>query len=610
MCGIIGSINKPFDLSTLKLIEHRGPDASEIEGFKVAQHDIRLGLVRLAIVELSDAGRQPMISSCGKFAITFNGEIYNHLDLRKKLSEIEFKGHSDTETILYYLMKFGIGSLVDFNGIFGFSFLDIENEKLYLARDHFGVKPVYYVQGDNYFSFSSEIRPLKNLELSIEPALENLPTLLRLRYLPSPLTLYKNIKKLKPGHYITVDLSSKELLYSEKYFVHDSPKTLNIPKKQALTEYSVHIENAVKRQLMADVEIGILLSGGIDSAIVAAIAQQNSNTKLKAFTVGFEGMHKEDEIDAAKETAEILGLEHFSTKINFDNFLSIFEETTRIIEEPLATTSVIPMYYLSQLASKYVKVVLTGQGADEPLGGYPRYQGEIISQKIPRGLIQSSNRIIPHIGIKNERLLRFTSALGERDDVERFLQVYSIFSQTDIQKLLKVKEEKAFALISYFYNILNCNSKKTSVERMMAVDVRMNLPDDLLLYTDKITMNFSLECRVPMLDTELIKFIESLPTNERVAIKKTKIIHKEYAKTLLPERIINRKKYAFQSPTKIWFKNYNDQIKELLIKPGPFTEIFNRDALNKVLNEHMQGYNREKQIFLLLSIYYWLQEIK
>jgi asparagine synthase (glutamine-hydrolysing) len=437
-----------------------------------------------------------------------------------------------------------------------------------------------------------------------------MPTLLRLRYLPSPLTLHKDIKKLKPGHYIEVDLSSHKLNYIENYFITGNQSPQNSTNKDALKGYEAHIENAIRRQLMADVEIGILLSGGVDSAVVAAIAQKHSEKKLKAFTVGFEGIHKEDEIDAAKETAEILGLEHFSTKINFDNFLSIFEETTRIIEEPLATTSVIPMYYLSQLASKYVKVVLTGQGADEPLGGYQRYQGEIISKKIPRALIHSSNKIIPYMGIKNERLLRSANALGEKNDVQRFLNVYSIFTQDDIKKLLNVKEEKAYDLISYFYNVLHCESKKTSAERMMAIDVRMNLPDDLLLYTDKITMNFSLECRVPMLDTELIKYIESLPAKERLAIRKTKIIHKEYAKKILPERIINRKKFAFQSPTKIWFRNHNDQIKELLLKPGIFTEIFNADALNKILNEHLKGFNREKQIFLLLSIYYWMQDNK
>lgn len=608
MCGIIGSINRAFDLTALKLIEHRGPDASEIESFNVATNQVRYGLVRLAIVELSEAGRQPMISSCGKFAITFNGEIYNHLDLREKLGEVNFKGRSDTETILYYLIKFGIDSVADFNGIFGFSFLDIENQKLYLARDPFGVKPVYYLRDDEHFIFSSEIRPIKYLQENPTPDLQNLPTLLRLRYLPSPLTLHENIQKLKPGHFIQVNLASKKLRYSEKYFPQHKPLPRNSGVIKSVEKYGAYLENAVNRQLMADVEIGVLLSGGIDSALVAALAQKHYKGKLKAFTIGFEGAHEEDEIEAAKETAEILGLEHFSKKINFDNFLSIFKETTRIIEEPLATTSVIPMYYLSHLASEYVKVVLTGQGADEPLGGYQRYQGEVISEKIPRGLIRSSKNIISQIGVKNERILRSANALGEKDDVLRFLNVYSIFNQQEIFQLLNAKEEKAFDLISYIYNILNCRNKKTAVERMMAIDLRMNLADDLLLYTDKITMNFSLECRVPMLDTELVRFMESLPAKEKVAFRKTKIIHKEYAKRILPERIINRKKYAFQSPTKIWFKNYNDQIRELLLKPGIFTEIFNVDGLHKVLDDHLKGYNREKQIFLLLSIYYWLEE--
>ncbi|HLW31027.1 MAG TPA: asparagine synthase (glutamine-hydrolyzing) [Aequorivita sp.] len=608
MCGIIGSINSAFDLSALKLIEHRGPDASEIESFNVGEHHVNLGLVRLAIVELSEAGKQPMISSCGKFAITFNGEIYNHLDLRKQLPEIYFKGRSDTETILYYLIKFGIDSVNDFNGIFGFSFLDIENQKLYLARDHFGVKPVYYLQDTEQFIFSSEIRPIKYLQKNSAPDLQNLPTLLRLRYLPSPLTLHENIQKLKPGHFIAVDLSSDKLLYTEKYFPKEKSILSIKPVSNYLEEYEIHLENAVKRQLMADVEVGILLSGGIDSALVTALAQKHYTGKLKTFTIGFEGAHQEDEIEAAKETAEILGVEHFSKKITFDNFLSIFKETTRIIEEPLATTSVIPMYYLSQLASEHVKVVLTGQGADEPLGGYQRYQGEVISGKIPRGLIRSSKTIVSQVGIKNERILRSASALGEKNDVQRFLNVYSIFGQKEILQLLNSREEKAFNLISYFYNILACTKKRTSVERMMAIDIRMNLADDLLLYTDKITMNFSLECRVPMLDIELVKFMESLPAKEKVAFRKTKIIHKKYAQRILPERIINRKKYAFQSPTKIWFKNYNDQIRELLLKPGIFTEIFNVDALHKVLDDHLKGYNREKQIFLLLSIYYWLEE--
>jgi len=605
MCGILGTINKTFNQDTLNLIGHRGPDASGIEQFNFENNKIILAQTRLAIVDLSDAGAQPMISACGNYAITFNGEIYNHLDLRKKLQEINFKGHSDTETILYYLIKFGIEGVKDFNGIFAFSFLDIKNKKQYIVRDHFGVKPVYYYFNDNELIFASEIRPIKQL-IDTELNKDNLATLLRLRYIPSPNTLYNNIKKIKPGHFLEINLSEKEIIVTEKSFVQKLPKTISLSTHETLTQYGTYLEQAVKRQLMSDVEVGILLSGGIDSAVVAAIAQKHSAKPLKAFTIGFEGLYNEDEIAEAKETADLLGLEHFTKKISFKNFLDIFKETTRIIEEPLATTSVIPMYYLAQLASEQVKVVLTGQGADEPLGGYQRYQGEIISEKIPRSLIKTGGKIINKFGVKSEKFIRAANSLGEKDDVKRFLNVYSVFTQPEIQTLLNIKETQAENQIAYFYNLLNCRSKKHSVERMMAIDTRMNLADDLLLYTDKITMNFALECRVPMLDTELVKYIESLPYSERVLRGKTKIIHKEYAKKILPEQIINRPKKGFQSPTQTWFKQYNSEIKELLLSSELFAEVFNKKAVNEILNQHLQGYNREKQIFLLLSIYYWL----
>jgi len=605
MCGILGTINKTFNQDTLNLIGHRGPDASGIEQFNFENNKIILAQTRLAIVDLSDAGAQPMISACGNYAITFNGEIYNHLDLRKKLQEINFKGHSDTETILYYLIKFGIEGVKDFNGIFAFSFLDIKNKKQYIVRDHFGVKPVYYYFNDNELIFASEIRPIKQL-IDTELNKDNLSTLLRLRYIPSPNTLYNNIKKIKPGHFLEINLSEKEIIVTEKSFVQKLPKTISLSTHETLTQYGTYLGQAVKRQLMSDVEVGILLSGGIDSAVVAAIAQKHSSKPLKAFTIGFEGLYNEDEIAEAKETADLLGLEHFTKKISFKNFLDIFKETTRIIEEPLATTSVIPMYYLAQLASEQVKVVLTGQGADEPLGGYQRYQGEIISEKIPRSLIKTGGKIINKFGVKSEKFIRAANSLGEKDDVKRFLNVYSVFTQPEIQTLLNIKETQAENQIAYFYNLLNCRSKKHSVERMMAIDTRMNLADDLLLYTDKITMNFALECRVPMLDTELVKYIESLPYSERVLRGKTKIIHKEYAKKILPEQIINRPKKGFQSPTQTWFRQYNSEIKELLLSSELFAEVFNKKAVNEILNQHLQGYNREKQIFLLLSIYYWL----
>ena len=607
MCGILGSLNINFNHEELSLISHRGPDSNGIIDFECNKNKIKLAQTRLAIVDLTEAGNQPMVSACGNYAITFNGEIYNHLVLRKQLGEFNFKGHSDTETILYYLIKYGIDGIKDFNGIFAFCYLDLKKQKMLLVRDFFGVKPLYYSLEKNNLVFSSEIRPIIKLKKD-ELDLDNLASLLRLRYIPSPNTLYKNINKLRPGHYAEINLQDKDINFREYAFISELPSTKNIKYDSALLEYETKISEAVNRQLMSDVEVGILLSGGIDSAIVAALAQKHSSKKLKAFTIGFEGLYDEDEIANAKETADILGLDHYSAKMSFDDFLTIFKETIRIVEEPLATTSLIPMYFLSKLASEHVKVVLTGQGADEPLGGYQRYQGEIVSAKIPRTLIKWAGNLVNVLGIKNEKIIRASNSLGEKDDVKRFVKVYSIFNEAEIEKLLNIKEKKSYKAVNYYYQLLNCKKKKKSVERMMAIDTRMNLSDDLLIYTDKITMNFSLECRVPLLDTELINFIESLPSEFRVKRNKTKIIHKDFAKKILSEKIINRKKMGFQSPTDMWFKKYNSEIKKLLLNDNhPFARIFNLKEVEFIINQHQKGYNKEKQIFLLMGIYYWLE---
>jgi asparagine synthase (glutamine-hydrolysing) len=285
----------------------------------------------------------------------------------------------------------------------------------------------------------------------------------------------------------------------------------------------------------------------------------------------------------------------------------MLKEISQVVEEPLATTSIVPMYFLSELASKHVKVVLSGQGADESLGGYPRYQGEIISQKIPRRLIYYANKLVNALGIKNERFLRAAGSLCETDDVKRFLKIYTVFSDEEILKLIGIVETKSYQNIKYYYDLLNCRKKRESVDRMMAVDVRLNLADDLLLYTDKVTMKFSLECRVPLLDLELMNFIESLPSDYKLKVGKTKIIHKAFALRTLPGEIVKRKKKGFKSPTQIWFKENMDEIEKLLLdKNHKFAQIFDLSEVEKILNQHEHGYNKEKQIFLLLSIYFWV----
>lgn len=613
MCGILGSVNFSFHQQELDLISHRGPDDSGIDNFQIGDHEVIFGQRRLSIIDLSPAGHQPMKSFCGGYALIFNGEIYNHLDLKTSLPDsIPFKGHSDTETILYYLIEFGVDGLKDLNGIFSLAFLDFKNKSLLIARDPFGIKPLYYhINKYNQVIFASEIRPIKSMinPQTIDKA--SMGSLLRLRYNPAPDTLYEEIKKLRPGHLLSIGLEAQTLEISNVPFLNKVPPTVSMAEEEAVLKYGEYFESAVKRQLLSDVPIGILLSGGVDSAMVAAVAQKYSTNQLKAFTIGFEGNHQEDEINDAAETASLLGLDHYYKKISFEDFLGLFKECIRIVEEPLATTSIIPMYYLSKLASEHVKVVLTGQGADEPLGGYPRYKSEIVASKIPAKMQKLSKSLLSVMPLKSEKLSRGRSTLGIEDDLDRFLATYEIFNNSDILELIGVSDQVSRERLKYFFEILDCKRKQHSVEKMMALDSRMNLADDLLIYTDKITMNFALECRVPILDVELVNFIDSLPYSYKLNFSSGKLIHKKFAKSILPDKIIHRKKKGFQSPTQLWFKNESAIIKDILMsKENLFSSLFNQNKVLDVIKQHEQGYPMEKQIFLLLSIYYFLEEFQ
>ncbi len=608
MCGILGSVNIPFSEDTLNLIAHRGPDDFGIERFHIGEHNVHFAHRRLSIVDLSPAGHQPMVSACGNYVLIFNGEIYNHQELRHRLpNNLEFKGHSDSETLLYYLIHFGQQGIADLNGIFAFSFADKVKKKMILARDPFGVKPLYYAQKESGLVFSSEIRPIQALLNENELDGQALASLLRLRYNTAPRTLFKNVQKVPSGHIITWDISDSKINHESHFYASKLPKTVKGRKLELVDTYGDILEESVKRQLLSDVEVGVLLSGGIDSALIAALAKKHYKGKLKAFTIGFEGEFEEDEIADAKETAELLGLEHHVEKISFHDFLGLIKECSRIVEEPLATTSMIPMYYLAKLASEHVKVVLTGQGADEPLGGYTRYRSEIIREHLPSPIRSVLKPTFQLLGTKNDQLLRGAKTMEITNEMERFLSVYEIFDKEDIRNLIGEEDILSEDLIGHFYTMLNCKSRIHPTEKLMALDTRLNLSDDLLNYTDKITMNFALECRVPMLDLELVRFMESLPLEQKVNYREGKLIHKAYAKQLLPKKIINRKKKGFQSPTNRWFREEMDTLKSLLLdSSSSFSRVFNLNYVQKILEKHISGYNKEKQIFLFLSIYYWL----
>lgn len=607
MCGILGTVDRPFEEGLLGTIRHRGPDDRGMLSLRCGSHDVTLGHTRLSIVDLSANGRQPMRTAAGACSIVFNGEVYNHRDLRLELPEIAFRSSCDTETVLEWLRRKGTAGLSAMNGIFALALADADAGKLYLARDPFGVKPLYYCVDGDRFVFASEIRPIRNL-VDDRLDLDNLAELLRVRYLPSPDTLFARIRKVRPGHVLEVDLRHEALSVREYPFGVENPEPAALPFEEAVEQYGAHMARAVERQLMADVEVGVLLSGGIDSALVAALAQRKTARRMKAFTVGYSEQDDSDEIAAARETAALLGLEHRTARIGCDDFYGSLRRLVSVIEEPLATTSVIPMDCLAQLAAREVKVVLCGQGADESNGGYRRYQSEVLREYVPEFAWRALGRLPRGIGWSNDTLQRAWAAAGIAEDVERFLAVYSVFSGPEIERLIGHSDNRSKTRLRYAFDLLRCRQRRSSVERMMAMDLRMNLADDLLLYTDKVTMRYSLECRVPLLDLDLVRFIESLPRSYRLRLRRGKYLHKEFGRRMLPERIVNRKKKGFLSPAAAWFRR-NGALREVLLDGrSRFAGYFDLKRVERCVAEHESGHSRERHLFLLLTLSYWMDE--
>jgi len=614
MCGILGSINISTTGSLLDLPIHRGPDAWGEKEFRVNSAAVHLLHRRLSIVDLSETGRQPMFTDDGLGCMIFNGEIYNHEDLKVKLGDVKFRGHSDSETIANYFNKFGLDKVIeDLNGIFALAYLDIQQQKLFLVRDRFGVKPLYYTFANNQLMFSSEIRPLRKF---LSPAIDKdaLMTGLRLRYIPSPLTLYKNIQKIEPGQILEFDLSQPEIGLTKKYF-RQSTQKLGLREDsfdKLVIQYGDLFEKAVARQLMADVEVGVLLSGGIDSALVAAVAKQKSVTPVKAFTIGFEEGHDSiDEIVYAQETAAILGLEHLYSRIEHTDFTNSFKDIVRVVEEPVGTTSIIPMYALARLAASKVKVVLSGQGADEPLGGYNKYKGLPWLEKAEAfRVLAPFTKLLSPFYRNRENARRLFSAMQEREPMNAYMAFNSIFSFDEIGRLTGTDDSKALRRdADVFKNIWQGRNpgKSSLTDTFLHQDLHTSLSDDLLMYTDKITMHFGLECRVPILDNELIDFIEILHKKYKFNSTGGKLIHKAFAREYLPASIIERKKLGFQSPTNYWFRKNPEQLKATFSEGKEFNKIFSKDEVIRLIDIHTSGKNLEKQIFLLLSIYYLLE---
>jgi asparagine synthase (glutamine-hydrolysing) len=610
MCGIAGAVNVTITRSALDLIEHRGPDYQDLRTHTIAENEICLGHTRLSIIDLSEAGNQPMYSDCGNYAIVFNGEIYNHLELKRKLEGIRFRGHSDTETILYYIREYGIQSVDEFNGIFAFAFLDIPEGKLYLVRDHFGVKPLYYQIEDKKLMFSSELKVLLRSGADKSIDLSALDSLLTLRYNPSPQTIFKNIHKLNPASYLSYDIQRHQWKKIE-YRTPNYHLNARIAEDEAVEEWARLFETAIKRQLLSDVPVGLFLSGGLDSALVGKIMTQHVSYPVRTFTVGFKGVGNYNELPDAEESARLIGSQHTAEFIERDQYLDYFRESFFHTEEPIAEPTIPALFHVARMASKEVKVVLSGQGADEPMAGYKRYYGEHLISKYAPIL-----RLLPY-GIakkflkSNEAYQRGIYSLQFRDELERFMAIYHIFTPELKASLYKseIQEELLSDTSRYFEKFYREVEGKTgSLNKLLYLDTRVMLPDNLLLFNDKMTMAHSIENRVPFLDKDLVAFVESLPRHFKLRGKTRKYLEKKAALKWLPESVINRKKRGFETPIVDWFRDelYGELTGMFSESDSLSTRYFNKDALMWILDQHKTGArNFGKQIFILYSLELW-----
>ncbi len=543
MCAINGFNFKNEELvhKMNQVTSHRGPDGAGV----FFDDKISLGHNRLKIIDLSEKASQPMHSFDNKQVIIFNGEIYNFKELKNELRDYPFKTESDTEVILAAYKKWGIECVKKFNGVFVFAIWDKEKKELYLARDHIGVKPLYYYNNGNKFIFSSEIKAILEHEIPRVLDMEAFNHYLRVLYVPEPLTMFKGIYKFPPASF---GVFRNGNLNITRYWDLGDPNYLNESKDFIKKELREKILESVKRQLISDRPLGIYLSGGIDSSIVLDSVSRIRNN-IDTFSVGFDLPEEEkdkfnQDFYLAKKTAEFYKTNHHEILLNSWDVLDIFEKTIFHLDEPISNATAISMMKLAEFAKNNVDVVLGGDGGDELFGGYDRYRLSLLSgyyQKIP-GIFRKILAISKHLG---------------KLDVPAGMDRFALFMFQKDRILQRVIDGDILTNQTYEFFRREYFSVKTNrkfEELFMNTDRLSWLVDESLMMTDKMSMSFGLEARVPLLDKELVEFSWKIPLKYKVNIFNTKIILKESFKGRIPDFLFNQPKRGWFSPGAKWLR--------------------------------------------------------
>ena len=617
MCGIAGWVAVPESTlaedtlaSMLQAIAHRGPDDGGTSYFRCAGsgHHVFLGHRRLAIID-PEGARQPMCDTGAGLALTFNGEIYNFRELRGELGRLgyRFTRDSDTEVLLRAYQHWEGQVVHHLRGQFAFAIWDARNERLFLARDRFGEKPLYLCEDASGLYFASEIKALLRVP-GIKPAVDlgAVWDYLAYRYVPGPKTLFTGIRKLMPG---TTATWERGKLKEERYWwaPDRSQHHYQQPPRDVVETFLSRLDEAVRLQMVSDVPFGAFLSGGLDSSTIVALMSRH-NTKVNTFSVGF-GEDSYSELAYAAEVATHLGTRHHEIVVDHSDIIERLPRLVAFRDAPVSEPSDIPIHMLACEAARSVKMVLTGEGSDEILGGYTKHVVERFAQGyqllpgyLRHRFIEPLTYALPY-GYR--RIKTAVTNLNIEDRRERYVRWFGALNRTERDQLSVLRLNGTPVTDAPPFD---ADPRSSSLRRMLYFDQTSWLPDNLLERGDRMTMAASIEARVPFLDHELAAFVSSLPDNFRVRGWCGKWILREAGKRLLPERILTRRKVGFRVPVNEWFRGkMRDFLADHLQSASSITRAYyDARALDQVLGEHLNGrQNHEKLLWTLLNLEVW-----
>jgi len=626
MCGICGIVGAPHDGTIERMtasLVHRGPDDRGIERFPLAE--LALGHRRLSIIDLSPRGRQPMSNEEGTLWISFNGEIYNYRELKSLLDPTRhrFASLTDTEVILHLYEERGVAAFDALNGMFAFALYDAPADRLYLVRDHLGIKPLYYTAVGGRLLFASEIKAILAADLlSPEVDWQSAHDFFSYLYIPAPMTIYRGIFQLPPAHWLEYDLENRRITRIEKFWNVDvwGNSHQKTDRRDLSDELRVLLSDAVEKQMISDVPLGAFLSGGIDSNVIVGLMAAHSSKPVKTFTVHFEGDELDyyDERREARRIAEKFSTDHAELTID----LSRPEELLDMVEhfdQPFGNTTFFLTYLLSRYTRQSVTVALSGAGGDELFGGYPRYRAvkhmrslRLIPLVAARAALAALSRLQDNFSDRRLNRIRNLFAGLDRDPARQYLKwVYYLDEE---QKTQLLKNDHADQLPSN--RILQSHLDHIPAgwdngNRFSYLDVETFLPDNLLEYSDKMSMAWSLELRVPYLDPRVVELAFSIPFKLKLNLAGSKMIMRKAFADLIPVENLRVPKKGFNLPLGAWMRTRFDHLFDERM-PKSYVEregIFNYDYLTHLRNEHRRGgRDNSYELFAILIFDTWYRK--